>query len=174
MKIETERLIIRTFRLDDYHSLFEMCSDKDTARLAGWRPHKDLKTSKNIVFGYVYNNETYAIILKDENKLIGTISLYKEGIRKNINTRELGFCLNKKYRDNKYMKEAVNAILYYGFNKLNLDIIYAYTMIENIASQKILEHSGLKYEGTLRKFRKLYTEEVIDVMMYSIIKEEFI
>ena len=174
MKIETERLIIRKFEMNDYFDLFEMCSDPNTAYLAGWRPHKDLNTSKNVVLNYMYSGETYAIILKEEDKLIGTVSLYKEVFRKDVGARELGFCLNKDYREKGYMTEAVGKILEYGFKHLDISYIFAYTMPNNLHSQAILEHYHFLYEGCLRKFRRLFNKEIIDVKMYSLLKEEFI
>ena len=103
MKIETDRLIIRPFKMSDDDDLFEMCSDPLTAYNAGWSPHDSIKVTRNIIMGYIYSEETYAIILKERKKLIGTISLYKNNIRKDAGIRELGFCLNKIYRNNGFM-----------------------------------------------------------------------
>ena len=77
MKLETKRLVIRPFKMNDDFDLFEMCSDHDTAYDAGWSPHENLKMTRNILMGYIYGDETNAIVLKSEKKVIGTISLYK-------------------------------------------------------------------------------------------------
>ena len=173
MHLENDRIIIRTFEQPDAKDLFEMCSDYDTAYYAGWRPHKDIYISSNVVTNYIYGKETMAIVLKETNKVIGTISLYKEVFRKNTNCRELGFCLNKKYRQNHYMSDAVKMVLDYGFNKLKLDLIYACTLLDNLPSQKILENSNFLLEGIIRDYRVLFTKEVVSVKMYSLLKEEY-
>ena len=174
MKIVTNRLIIRPFHFSDDRDLYEMCSDPLTAYNAGWTPHPNIKTTRNIIVGYTLNEETFAVVLKRTNKLIGTISLYKANVRKNINCRELGFCLNKCYRNLGYMTEAVEVMLDYGFNELSLDLIMVCHHEKNIASQKVIRKFPFKYEGTLRMYRKLCDGTIVDGVMYSMKKEEFL
>ena len=173
MKIVTDRLVIRSFKFKDDDDLFEMCSDPLTAYHAGWTPHGSLSDTRNVLLGYVYSDETLAITLKDTKKVIGTISLYKNHIRKKINCRELGFCLNRLYRNKGYMTEAVEAILDYGFNNLRLDLIMVCHHEKNYASRAVINKFPFLYEGTIRKYRKLYDDTIVDGVMYSITKEEF-
>lgn len=173
MKLVTDRLIIRPFLFSDDRDLYEMCSDPLTAYHAGWSPHPDIKTTRNVIVGYAYGEETMAIILKSSNKLIGTISLYKANIRKNINCRELGFCLNRRYRNQGYMTEAVEAMLNFGFNDLYLDLIMVCHHEKNNASKKVISKFPFLYEGTLRMYRKLCDDTIVDGVMYSMTKEEF-
>ena len=169
----TSRLIIRPFTFRDDKDLFEMCSDPLTAYNAGWSPHTDLKVTRNIITHYMSTEETMAIILKDSNKLIGTISLYKNNIRKTVNCRELGFCLNKRYRNLGYMTEAVEAMLYYGFNDLYLDMIMVCHHEKNASSKSVINKFPFVYEGTLRRYRKLCDGTIVDGIMYSMTKDEF-
>ena len=173
MKIETDRLIIRSFKMSDDADLYEMCSDPLTAYNAGWSPHDSIKITRNIILGYIYADETYAIILKERKKLIGTISLYKNNIRKDSNVRELGFCLNKIYRNNGLMSEAVGAILDYGFNNMSLDLITICHHDKNNACRGLVKKFPFVYEGTLRMYRRLCDGTMVDAMMYSMKKEEF-
>ena len=173
MKLITERLIIRTFKFSDDKDLYEMCSDPLTAYNAGWTPHANLGVTRNIVLNYAYGEETFAIILKENNKLIGTISLYQGHIRKNINCRELGFCLNKKYRNLGFMTEAVEAILHYGFHDLYLDLIMVCHHEKNNASRALINKFPFLYEGTIRMYRKLCDDTIVDGVMYSMKKEEY-
>ena len=171
MKIFTKRLVIRNFKFSDDGDLYEMCCDPLTAYNAGWTPHADLMVSRNVVIGYVYGEETFAITFK--NKVIGTISLYKGNIRKNINCCELGFCINKSYRNQGYVTEAIDAILEYGFNKLDLDLIMVCHHEKNHASCAVIKKFPFVYEGTLRMYRTLCDGTVVDGVMYSMKKEEF-
>ena len=173
MKIVTERLIIRPFIFSDDKDLYEMCSDPLTAYNAGWSPHPNIKATRNVIVGYTYGEETYAIVLKDSKKLIGTISLYKANIRKNINCRELGFCLNKIYRNLGYMSEAVEAMLDYGFNEMYLDLIMVCHHEKNNASKALINKFPFSYEGTLRMYRTLCDGTIVDGVMYSMTKDEF-
>ena len=173
MKIVTDRLIIRSFKFSDDKDLFEMCCDPLTAYNAGWSPYENIKVARNVIVNYVYSDETYAIILKENNKLIGTISLYKNHFRKTINCRELGFCLNKVYRNLGYMTEAVGAVLEYGFNELYVDLIMTCHHERNFASRAVISKYPFQYEGTLRMYRRLCDDTIVDGVMYSMKKEEF-
>lgn len=174
MKIVTDRLIIRPFKFNDDNDLFEMCRDPLTAYNAGWSPHESLRDSRNVLLGYVYGDETLAITLKETKKVIGTISLYTNHIRKQMTgCRELGFCLNRAYRNLGYMTEAIEAILDYGFNVLNLDLIMVCHHEKNYASRAVINKFPFLYEGTIRRYRKLCDGTVVDGVMYSMTKEEY-
>lgn len=173
MKLETERLLIRPFKFSDDNDIYEMCSDPLTAYNAGWSPHANIGVSRNVVLGYTYGDETYAIVLKDKKKVIGTISLYKNHIRKETSIRELGFCINRYYRNNGYVSEAVMAMLEYGFYRLKLDLISICHHDKNYACKRVVEKFPFVYEGTLRMYRRLCDGNMVDAMMYSMKKEEF-
>lgn len=173
MKLVTNRLVIRPFNFSDDLDLYEMCKDPLTAYNAGWSPHPNIRTTRNVILGYAYGDETYAVILKENNKLIGTISLYKANIRKNINCRELGFCMNKIYRNCGYMSEAVEVMLDYGFKELHLDLIMVCHHEKNNASKAVINKFPFVYEGTIRMYRKLCDDTIVDGVMYSMKKEEF-
>ena len=173
MKLETKRLLIRPFKMSDDIDLYEMCKDPDTAFDAGWSPHESIHTSRNVIMNYMYADETHAIMLKKPKKVIGTISLYKNNLRRDYTVRELGFCLNKSYRNQGFMKEAVYAVLEYGFKELGLDLIMVCHHDKNIACKKVLEYFPFMYEGTLRMYRRMYDGNMVDAMMYSMKKEEF-
>ena len=173
MKLVTKRLIIREFKFSDDNDLFDMCCDPLTAYNAGWSPHRTIYDTRNVVLNYKNAGETFAIVLRENNKLIGTISLYRNNIRKTTNCRELGFCLNKIYRNLGFMSEAVEAIIDYGFNKLKLDLIMVCHHEKNYASKAVINKFPFTYEGTLRKYRKLCDGTIVDGVMYSMTKEEF-
>ena len=173
MKLETERLLIRPFKMSDDTDLYEMCSDPLTAYNAGWTPHESIKVTRNVIMGYMYAEETYAIILKEKKKLIGTISLYKNNLRKDYTVRELGFCINRIYRNCGYVKEAIEAVLYYGFKKLDLELIMVCHHDKNYACKKVIESFPFLYEGTLRMYRRLCDGNMVDAVMYSMKKDEF-
>jgi len=90
---------------------------------------------------------------------------------KNMNA-EIGYWLGKEYWGKKIMKEAVFLILGFGFEQLKLVRIYARVMHPNIASAKLLEKQGFKYEGRLRK-ATLREDKWMDELRYSILRNEF-
>jgi len=64
----------------------------------------------------------------------------------------VGYWLGEEYRGNGYASEALNKILDFGFNKLNLQRIHAHVFEENIASEKLLLKCGFEFEGLLKKY----------------------
>ena len=172
MKLKGERIVIRDIKYSDSYDFYEYGKDPLVGPMAGWKPFPSKEVSDRILTANIINKEMFAITIDD--KLIGTISLYKANIRKNINCRELGFCLNKCYRNLGYMTEAVEVMLDYGFNELSLDLIMVCHHEKNIASQKVIRKFPFKYEGTLRMYRKLCDGTIVDGVMYSMKKEEFL
>ena len=147
--IETDRLLLRRFSLNDLDDYFEYAQMDEIGYNCGWEPIKDKDKAKErleymINVDYLY----YAIVLKENNKVIGNISLSNPDVRRypnNIedNSLELGFALSKKYWKNGYMQEAVKGVIRYAFDKLNVSSIYSLTSNSNINSIKLQEKCGL-------------------------------
>jgi len=85
---------------------------------------------------------------------------------------EIGYSLIPSERGKGYCSEAVQIMVDYLFLSKNVMRIQAQTDQRNIASQKVLEKSGFKKEGTLRKSFFLHGEWTDDYI-YSIIREEW-
>lgn len=68
--------------------------------------------------------------------------------------------------------EAVKEVIKHGFEKMNLNRIYARCFVENIGSQKVLEKVGMKFEGILRE--QLFIKGAFrDMKIYSILRKEY-
>ena len=111
--------------------------------------------------------------LKKEKKLIGTISLYSQTIRKWKYARSIGFSLNYDYWSQGYMTEAVNAFIEYIFSKTDCEIIEVGHHVGNEGSKKVILKCGFKYDGTFPKYKKLYDGRIIDAVMYSLGKKDY-
>ena len=122
----TKRLILRQWQISDSSDLYEYAKSDLVGPNAGWKPHKSEEESKKIIRNFIKDDDTYAIVLKSENKVIGSIGLHKRkpnGDLGGLQQREIGYVLNPKYWGNGYIPEAVQSVLEYGFEKLNLDLI---------------------------------------------------
>jgi ribosomal-protein-alanine N-acetyltransferase len=86
--------------------------------------------------------------LKEDDHLIGGIGL--DGATGDGSTEAaLGYWLGQPYWGSGYAREAVAAIIEYGFQRLSLETIRAYTDPSNTRSQKVLLHAGLKQVGEI-------------------------
>ena len=65
-EIITDRLIIRPWKLSDSSDLYEYAQSELVGPNAGWRPHKSEEESKEIINMFIKSNDSYAIVLKED------------------------------------------------------------------------------------------------------------
>ena len=173
-KIETERLILRDWNVDDVDDLYEYAKNPNVGPHGGWKPHESKTESFEIMNTLFLNKyECWAIVYKENGKVIGSIG-YEEDVRRpEINCKELGYAMSEDYWGKGIMTEAAKAVLNYGFNKMNLDMVSIYRNPQNHRSGRVIDKCGFTYEGTLRKAYKIYDGTVRDVACYSMTKEEY-
>jgi ribosomal-protein-alanine N-acetyltransferase len=80
----------------------------------------------------------WAVCFKDNPKLIGTVCLWN--LNEEENKAEVGYELMPEYQRKGIAQESLYAVIGFGFNKLELGKIEAYTHKENLASIKLLEN----------------------------------
>jgi RimJ/RimL family protein N-acetyltransferase len=115
-------------------------------------------------------NYNLGITISSENKLIGGSGIRITDQRNLIGN--IGFCLNRNYWGKGYATEAATGLLGFGFEELNLHRIYAICDPENVASKRVLEKIGMKYEGHLRQNVIIHGIHR-DSLMYAILKHEW-
>lgn len=87
-------------------------------------------------------------------------------------TYELGYCLGEKYWNKGIMTETVKRVIKFLFEELDAEVVCAKHLEKNPGSGKVMEKSGMKYEGTLRK-RYIDKDNIRNnLLVYSILKEE--
>ena len=147
--IDLKRLYLRKFNLNDYEDVFEYASNPNVTRYSTWNAYTNkedsLKYLKNVAS--IYNEKTFrwAIVLKSNEKVIGSIDAVK--IDEVNETVEIGYVENEKYHNNGYMSEAFKGVIDYFFNKVGVKKVLARYQIENLASRKVMDKCGLKPEN---------------------------
>ena len=113
-------------------------------------------------------NGTFAFAITVDDKVVGSIGVFRQG---NIHrlTAELGYYIAEEYWGKGIMTEAVRQICQYVFEKSDIIRIYAEPFAYNVASCRVLEKAGFRYEGTLRN-NAVKNGKVIDMKMYSLLK----
>ena len=66
--IETERLLLRRWKLSDAEALYKYACDPEVGPHAGWPPHENVEESKMIIRELFTNDYTWAVILKETNE----------------------------------------------------------------------------------------------------------
>ena len=148
--LETDRLILRIWELKDLDDFFEYASVEGVGEKAGWEHHKSKDKSLEILKMFIEEKKVFAIVLKENQKVIGSIGIEElsEELDKDLDNllgRELGYVLNKDYWNKGIMKEAVSKVVDYCFNTLKLNFLMASYFNYNIASKRVLENLNFKF-----------------------------
>ena len=148
--LETDRLILRAWEITDLDDFFEYTSVEGVGEKAGWEHHKSKDKSLEILKMFIDEKKVFAIVLKENQKVIGSIGIEElsEELDKDLDNllgRELGYVLNKDYWNKGIMKEAVSKVVDYCFNTLKLNFLMASYFNHNIASKKVLEKLNFKF-----------------------------
>jgi ribosomal-protein-alanine N-acetyltransferase len=102
---------------------------------------KALKFIQKINTGIDNQNAYYwKITERNKDKMIGSICLWN--FSKDHKTAEIGYDLSPDYHGKGIMNESLKNVIEFGFRKLNLDLIGAYTHKQNTNSTKLLERNG--------------------------------
>lgn len=169
-KIKGDRLYLSPMNPDDVDIYTKWMNDKEVSENIGsYTKLFTLNSEKE----WLENNKDYnfAIVLKNNHKLIGNISLMDIN---NINqTAILGIFIGEKENRNKgYGKESIKLLLNYGFNTLNLNNIMLTVYSFNERAIKTYEKIGFKKIGIRRN--SIYRDnELYDVIYMDILKDEF-
>lgn len=148
--LETDRLILRAWEITDLDDFFEYASVEGVGEKAGWEHHKSKDKSLEILKMFMEEKKIFAIVLKENQKAIGSIGIEELGEEldkdlDNLSGRELGYVLNKDYWNKGIMKEAISKVVDYCFNTLKLNFLMASYFNHNIASKKVLENLNFKF-----------------------------
>jgi len=174
--LETERLILRLWQVTDVNDMFEYAIDERVGPSAGWPVHENIETSKMIVDSFIKNGDVYAIVLKSENKVIGSLGLherYPDDSLKDLKQREIGYVLNPKYWGQGIVPEAVEYVIKHGFEELGLDLIWCAHFSLNENSKRVIKKCGFKYKFTENKTLPLLDNQEVESLLYNITKEEY-
>ena len=149
--LETERLILRRFQSEDAADCFGFMSVAEDCYMDCCKPFTEMDEAFYQRTELFRERETqYMIVLKEENKVIGTVNVFADDSRA-VDAREIGYSVSSAYQRKGYAYEALTALIDLLQNELKLELIVAGVLEENVASFRLLEKLGFKREGLRRK-----------------------
>ena len=172
-KLETERLLLRGWLLDDLDDLYEFAQNVDVGVMQGWKPHESKEESLVALNFYIADDERWAIVLKENNKVIGSIKTSPDENRGRYYAKYVSYVLSADYWGKGYMTEALSRIIKYVFEEMKLDLLSVFHFPHNNRSKRVLERCGFQYETTIKHGQKIYNGQVFDTVCYSILAEEY-
>lgn len=150
MMIETKRLRLRRWRIDDAPALFRYASDCRVSRLALWPAHSSVEMSRDVIRDvFIPNPHNFAIVLKATDEPVGCIGLVPRGgenCEVGADEMEVGYWIGYPYWGKGLTTEALRALLDYCRDELHLKSLVITTDIRNAASQRVAEKCGFRFE----------------------------
>ena len=151
MQLETERLILREFIIDDWTAVLAYQSDPLYLRYYSWsdRTPGNVRSFVNMFLDWQRERPRtkfqLAIVPKDSSQLVGNCGI--RIINMELREANIGYELDSQFWGKGYATEAALAILRFGFEDLGLHRIFATTLAANKGSVRVLEKLGLRLEA---------------------------
>ena len=139
--IKTQRLILRKLTIKDAEEIMLLRSDEQVNKFLDRPKSVDVNDATKFIEKIesgISNNEWiyWAITFKDNDTLIGTICLWNISFDNSM--AEIGYELLPTFQGKGIMQEAITKVTDYGFNKMKLKIITAFTHPGNYQSTNLL------------------------------------
>ncbi|MGD6842823.1 GNAT family N-acetyltransferase [Bacillus infantis] len=173
-EIETDRLLLRKVKLEDAADILRYLSDPEVTKYYGIEPFADLEDARSEIGWYerILKEGTgvrWGISLKGGKELIGSCGFLN--MEPGHFRADIGLELDPAYWNQGIGTEAIEAIIRYGFENLNLMRIQALIEPANLQSQRLFGKCGFIREGLLRNYE--YTcGKFDDLLMFSIINAD--
>ena len=167
--LETERLILREYILEDFEALFEILSDAETMRHYP-KPY-DEEMTKHWIEWNIQNYQKYgfgiwAVILKKTGEFIGDCGITIQNIDGEF-LPEIGYHIHKKHWRQGFGSEAARAVRDWAFENTEYDCLYSYMKYTNVGSYSTAIANGMK------KVKEYPDEKNTISYAYAITREEW-
>lgn len=148
--LESDRLIIRSWKKEDLEDFYEYAKVDGVGQMAGWNPHTSIQESEKILSSFIEGKNEFALELKENHKVIGSLGLEKLSISlnnsyENYIGREIGYVLSKEYWGKGLMPEAVKRVIKYCFEEEKYDFLICSHFVTNNQSKKVIEKCGFRF-----------------------------
>jgi len=169
--LTTERLTLRQLISKDENDLMRLRSDESVNEFIV-RPKsissEDAKKLIDKLNTGISRDEWifWAITLKNEDELIGTICLWN--LDKKNYKGEIGFELFPRFQGKGLMKEALTKVLDYAFNNMKFQTIEGFTNQNNIRSIKLMEKYNFKRDTEMEKKVAKEDKEFKNMVIYTV------
>lgn len=173
--ISTPRLLLRKLTPYVYNYVFEHYTEEELKRFFGCQNETELEEEKKKyrqgLSMYRKSLLLFQLIDPQTLEVIGWCGYHTWYVLHN--RAEVGYILaDESRRRQGLMKEALEAVIRYGFEQMGLKRIEAMTAPDNDASNKLLTLMGFVLEGRLRE-HYLVGEVMEDSLMFSLLQREY-
>ena len=173
VSLATTRLVLRRTAADDADAVFAYARDPTVSHYVTWRAHRSIADASAFLAwcnerwtrGIAFN---WAITRRSDASVLGTIEARPDGHRV-----ALGYVLGRDAWGQGYASEAARSVVRWALDQPLVHRVWAVCDLENTASARVLEKSGMVREGCLRAWAALPAFRAPrDVWCYAKVKEE--
>ncbi|AHE67604.1 GNAT family N-acetyltransferase [Legionella oakridgensis] len=148
--LETKRLILRTWEDKDLDAMTAIDQDPKVCQYLpgiGNREETSARIQRCINHYHEKDYTLYAVELKNTHDMIGFLGLMTPSFEAHFTPAvEIGWRLSSKQWNQGYATEGAKAVLHDAFTRLNLDEIVSFTVVNNMASRKVMEKIGMHHD----------------------------
>lgn len=172
--LETERLRLRPFTLDDEAEVFALVSHPEVARFVRFEAHRTPAETRAFLQSaqqHYHRSDpfSWAIVRREDERVIGSCGFVSQAGERQ--SAEIGYWLGKPYWGKGYAAEAARALVRFGFEQMNLERVEAKCFVENRAGQRVIEKLGMRFEGTDRS--EMIKGEYPELRLYAVARQDW-
>ena len=173
--LTTARLTLRQLQPTDAPRLFEMRADPAVMQFIPRPVAQSVAEVKEFISAMnagIARNEllNWGLAHRDTDQLVGTIGFFR--LQPEHFRAEVGYMLHPGSQGQGLMREALAAVLDYGFDTLQLHTVAAIIDPLNEASARLLERTGFRKEGHFRE-NEFYEGKFLDAVFYGLLWAEW-
>lgn len=148
-ELETDRFILRRFKMSDAHDIyFNWSSDQDAAKYNAWKVHSSIDVTREYLSDWIesYKRSPYyhwAVQDKNTEEVIGSVTV--SNIKKRKRYCEIGYTIAKKLWNQGIATEVLICVLNYLTQVEGFERIGALHDVRNPASGRVMEKAGMKF-----------------------------
>lgn len=171
LPLSTKRLKLRFLEESDKKAIFKMRSLEENSKYIARPLMKNEDDAKAFIIkinqGIKENKWLFwGITGLESGELIGTVTIWQ--FKENPCKAELGYEMLTQFKGKGLMSEALEAVISFAFEKLNLEYLEACTAQNNKPSIRLLEKNNFTFVNTLTEKEKSAKEQGLDLAMYRL------
>ncbi|MGA0599939.1 GNAT family N-acetyltransferase [Caulobacter sp. KR2-114] len=176
LPLETERLILRDVREDDFDDVHEYATDLEVVRYMNWGPNTP-EITRQVLDGWLKDQRRWprpvvnmAAHHKTDGRMIGAVRFAI--LDAESGTGDFGYSFNRAYWNQGLGAEAAGAVVRNAFETLGLRRMIATCDARNIGSWRVMEKLGMRREALFRQDAKAH-DGWRDSYLYAILADEW-
>lgn len=174
MELETKRLILRPWTLEDAEELYRYAKDPEVGPAAGWAPHTSVENSREIIKTVLSEEGTFAVVRKETGLPVGSAGYFQTKAQgSETGEMEIGYWIGKPYWGRGYIPEATGELIRYCFTELHCPRVWCSHFDGNEKSRRCMEKCGFTYHHTEKNSEWKVTGEIKTIHFECLNREDW-